>query len=255
MSNKPYVLHQGDCLEVMPTLAPASIDLVLCDLPYGTTQNPWDRPLDLQKFWECVWQVRKPGAAILLFGSEPYSSKQRLSNEGEYRYDWIWDKGKGSNPLLANKQPMKTHEIVSVFYDTLPVYNPILREAPKSNASNRGVITHAANRNTGSVLSEEHRVIDQYMRYPTSIIPCCKAYIAQQGAGVTHPTEKPVRLLDYLIRTYTNRGDTVLDATMGSGSTGVAAMACGRGFVGIELMEVYYSMACGRVQGAQQGLC
>ena len=241
LKDKDYELLNGDCLELMKDIPDKSIDMILCDLPYGTTQCKWDIIISFEDLWDQYNRVIKDNGAIVLFGSEPFSSKLRMSNLKMFKYDWVWKKTMASNFALCKKQPFKKHEMVSVFYKKQPTYNPQMevgepyvdkRQSGKRNASvgtNDGIDRHPIN-NIGT-------------RYPSSV-----QEFSNGNNGNVHPTQKPVDLLEYLIKTYTNEGEVVLDNTMGSGSTGVAALNLHRKFIGIELDAKYFEIAKNRIQ-------
>lgn len=232
-------IYNGDCLEVMPKLPDHSIDMVLADLPYGTTRrNSWDSVIPFDKLWEQYKRLLKVGGVVALFGDEPFASKLRLSNEKWYRYDWIWIKNRATGFLNAHRMPLKNTETISIFYPKLPLYNPQMRTGFKAYHGKTG--THSTN--YGKFKSIE--TISHGERYPVktlnySVVP-----------HTIHPTQKPVELLQYLIKTYTNDGMTVLDNTMGSGSTGVASKKLNRNFIGIEKDKKYFEIAKQRIEEA-----
>lgn len=242
MSALYYELKQGDCLELMKSIPDASVDMVLCDLPYGTTACKWDTVIPFAPLWEQYERVAKPNAAIVLFGAEPFSSHLRLSNDKYYRYDWIWEKSRPSNFINCKSVPLQYTESVSVFYARLPTYNPQMVSGQK-NHSNKGRKT---NEITGNVFQVEVGNTSD-LKYPRNVLTVPSIGPSKRN----HPTEKPVALLEYLIKTYTNAGDVVLDNTMGSGSTGVAAANTGRSFIGYELEANYFEIACRRVSAAR----
>lgn len=234
-------LYLGDCLEIMPNLETGSIDMILCDLPYGTTACKWDTIIPFDKLWEQYERIIKPNGAIVLFGSEPFSSYLRMSNIKNYRYDWIWNKNKGANPLLSNRMPMKSHETISIFYKKLPLYNPQFTEGkPYKAPRTGGTITN------NFIKSNEKASFKQKdnngKRHPLTIID----FSIHCGSKI-HPTQKPVALFEYLIKTYTNKGDTVLDNCIGSGTTAVACGNLERNCIGIEKDETYYNSAVKRI--------
>lgn len=235
----------GDCLDRMKEIPDKSVDMVLCDLPYGTTALKWDVVIPFDEMWEQVSRVTKERSAICLFGSEPFSSALRVSNKEMYRYDWIWEKSRATLFQHANKMPMKKHEIISVFYKKLPTYNPQFTEGKpyKDNRTLRKGLTDIV---LGGIERVKSPVDNPGRRYPVSIID---GFCDFKDMG-HHPTQKPVPLLQYLIKTYTNPGETVLDFTMGSGSTGVAAKNLGRNFIGIERDESYFEIAKKRIEAA-----
>jgi site-specific DNA-methyltransferase (adenine-specific) len=240
-------LINGDCLEEMAKLPESSIDLVLTDPPYGTTACKWDTVIPFEPLWAAYKRICKKNAAIVLFGSEPFSSVMRVSNPLMYRYDWVWDKVKAGNFVLGNKMPLKTHENVSVFYSNLPTYNPQKTDAVKKRSENP--LTHVAVNNsqtaqTASGVVKYGTSYEQGKLLPVSIQTFSKD---NYGKNILHPTQKPVALMEYLIRTYTNEGETVLDNTMGSGTTGVACKNTNRNFIGIELDKGYFDIASKRI--------
>ena len=233
-------LMLGDCLERMKEIPDGSVDLILTDPPYGTTACKWDSVIDLPLMWEQLKRIIKPSGAVVLFGAEPFSSQLRISNLKMYKYDWIWDKENAANFSLANKQPMKIHENISVFYYKQPIYNPI---KTKGNVNHtQGKIKNA---NSSELRGEMVRVADDVtgMKFPKSILRFSK----HSSQLKLHPTQKPVDLMGYLIKTYTQEGETVLDFCMGSGSTGVAAKNLNRNFIGIEKDETYFRIAQDRI--------
>lgn len=232
-------LMKGDCLELMKNIPDKSVDLILCDLPYGTTSCHWDTVIPFEPLWKQYKRIIKDRGAIVLFGSEPFSSYLRMSNIKQYKYDWVWNKKKGGNPLLAKKQPIKITENICVFNSL--TYYPIMtpRDKPKSRGSNKGTVSDT----TGNSFTENKTYTEFY---PKNIIEVSNA----NQKGKVHPTQKPVALLEYLIKTYTLEGETVLDNCMGSGSTGVAAVNTDRNFIGIELTDKYFQIAKERIDDA-----
>jgi site-specific DNA-methyltransferase (adenine-specific) len=249
----------GDCLEVMKQIPAASVDLILCDLPYGSTKCKWDTVIPFVPLWEQYSRVIKESGAILLFGNEPFSSLLRTSNVSKFRYDWYWQKDKAANFLFGNKMPLKIVEIVSVFYEKQPTYNPQKEVNPKGPSKrhlskNPSKITN----NVREVMGESWKEtpLDKTENYhganyePDKLLPKQLIYFSREQRGKVHPTQKPVALMEYLIRTYTNEGETVLDNCMGSGTTGVACVNLGRAFVGIEKDEKYFEIAKCRIDDA-----
>ena len=228
----------GDCLTEMQNIPDGSVDMILCDPPYGTTACKWDSVIPFEPMWEQLNRVIKPNGAICLFGSAPFSSALRMSIIKNFKYDWIWEKTLASNFSLCKKQPNKKHEIISVFYKLQPTYNPQMEMGKpyKDKAIKRTVSVH------GGKESVKSPICNNGTRYPSSV-----QKFSNGNNGNVHPTQKPVPLLEYLIRTYTNEGETVLDFTMGSGSTGVACVNTGRNFIGIELDEKYFNIAKERI--------
>ncbi len=234
-------LFHGDCLEVMKKIANKSVDMILCDLPYGTTACKWDVIIPFDKLWEQYERIIKDNGALVLFGAEPFSSKLRLSNIKNYKYDWIWDKVKGTGFLNAKHQPMRNHELISVFYKEQCTYNPQKTYGHKMKKSYRSkeLQTDVYGEMKNNYLYESTE------RYPRSI----QVFSTDTQNSSLHPTQKPVALLGYLIETYTNEGEKVLDNCMGSGSTGVAAKNLNRKFIGIELEKKYFDIAEKRING------
>ena len=241
-------LRQGDCLELMKEIPDGSVDMVLCDLPYGVTACKWDVVIPVEKLWEQYKRIVKSNGAIILFGSEPFSSEIRVSNRKDYRYDWIWDKRRGSNFQNAHKQPMKSHENVLVFYQRQPTYNPVYwyGNPYKVGGGERKRIIEGIRGNKSAAKFRPVTTSEDGRRYPLSIIK-----FERDGSRI-HPTQKPVALLEYLIKTYTNEGETVLDNCMGSGSTGVACVNTGRNFIGMELDPGYFEIAKKRIEEAER---
>ena len=235
-------LIQGNCLEVMKDIPDGSIDMILTDPPYGTTACKWDSVIPFEPMWEQLRRIIKPNGAIVLFGSQPFTSALVMSNPKMFKYDWVWNKRMATGFLDAKKRPLKVHENILVFYEKLPKYNPIFtngkpytRPEPTKlfNGYRQDLLKVATTNVSGK-------------RYPKTIIDISNA----NQRGKVHPTQKPVALLEYLIKTYTNEGETVLDFTMGSGSTGVAAKNLNRNFIGIELDEEYFEIAKKRIEEA-----
>ena len=239
-----YKLYKGDCLEVMDQLIEQGIevDAVICDPPYGTTACKWDSVIPFDEMWERLNKLIKPDGAIVLFGSEPFSSKLRCSNLKNYKYDWVWNKKLAGNGILAKRQPLKIHENVIVFNSK--IYIPQMTTGKLRRKLTNNLKISEINGGDGVKRANE-TFNDQY--YPTSIQ---EFSIANLRRGRLHPTQKPVELLEYLIKTYTNEGEIVLDFTAGSGSTGVACINTGRKFIGIELDEKYFNIAENRIEEA-----
>lgn len=244
---KKFELWQGDCLELMKNILDGSVDLVLTDPPYGTTACKWDSVIPFEPMWEQLNRIIKPNGAICLFGIEPFSSALRMSNIKHFKYDWIWDKKNTSGFLNAKKKPLSRHEVISVFSKSklgIFTYNPIMR---KGKMQKKG----SFHKKSSDCYSKHESVVsfnDEY--YPTSILDVGTVYRNKN----VHPTQKPVALLEYLIKTYTNDGETVLDFTMGSGSTGVACVNTNRRFIGIELDDGYFEIAKNRIEEAVNDL-
>ena len=258
--NKPYELYLGDCLEVMDKLIEQGIkvDAIICDPPYGTTACKWDVIIPFDKMWERLNKLIKPNGVIALFGSEPFSSALRMSNIKNFKYDWIWDKVMGAGHLTAKYRPMQRTEIISVFYNKKCTYNPQMIEVSEEEYKNR--IAKLQKKETYKATSEltpkhkelsiNDRNIENYKyKHPSNVLVYNKASKECNNVNRVHPTQKPIDLLEYLIKTYTNENEIVLDFTMGSGSCGVACMNTNRKFIGIELDEKYFNIAIERIQG------
>ena len=230
-------LHNNDCFNVFPILP--KVDLILCDMPYGTTQNKWDSVLDLDKIWECVGKILKPNGAVILHSQGIFTAKLILSNENNFKYKIVWEKSKPTNFLNAKKQPLRKHEDICVFYNKPPTYNPQMSEGEPYD---KGIRKDQLTGSYGDF--KPSHVKSNGQRYPTDIV----YFKTPESEGeVYHPTQKPVKLLEYLVKTYSNEGDTVLDFCMGSGSTGVACQNTNRSFIGIEKDEKYFEIAKDRL--------
>ena len=239
MSNDlEQTLIQGDCLEEMKNIPDGSVDLVLTDPPYGTTACKWDSVIPFDPMWKQLKRVIKPNGAIVLFGSEPFSSALRMSNIKQYKYDWIWDKKIPSGTCNTKIMPMRQSELISVFIDGKNFYYPqmILRDKPIKSGGMTGSLSAGA----GGMKKIKTKTYTH--KYPTTHLVFNKI-----RRGSVHPTQKPVALMEYLIKTYTNENETVLDFTMGSGTTGVACKNTNRDFIGIELDKEYFKIAKARI--------
>jgi len=235
--NDDFWLMQGDCLERMKEIPDDSVDMVLTDPPYGTTACKWDTVIDLDKMWEQLERVIKHNGAIVMTASQPFTSALVMSNPKMFKYDWTWKKPKGTGHLNAKRMPMRDKEDILVFYQKQPNYNPQMTKGEpfgKKTGSKQQSGTTGTHGNT--------RTVNTGFRHPKQVLE-----FNVVGRGGTHPTQKPVSLMEYLIRTYTNEGETVLDFTMGSGTTGVACDNLSRKFIGIELDEDYYQTAKHRI--------
>ena len=233
-------LYQGDCLEVMKQIPDKSVDMILCDLPYGTTQNRWDSVIPFEPLWEQYHRICKENGAIALFGAEPFSSLLITSNLKEFKYVLTWYKHYARGFLNAKKQPLRTTERICIFYKKQCTYNPQMRTGKFRSKGNS-----AKQRGCYGQYKALKIKNDQY--YPTDILDFAGVPVPE----ITHPTQKPVPLLEYLVKTYTNEGETVLDNCMGSGSTGVACVNTNRDFIGIELNENYFNIAKQRIEEAK----
>lgn len=236
-------LLQGDCLELMKGIPDGGVDMILCDLPYGTTRNKWDRVIPFDPLWEQYGRICKRNTAIVLFSQMPFTAQAVMSNPRDFRYEIVWKKSQGTGHLNASRMPLKIHENILVFYRALPTYNP------QKQAGRKPYKTCGKHFSTNYGKQKETPTVNtDGSRYPVDVIhfQSCN----NSAEKPVHPTQKPVPLLEYLIRTYTNEGETVLDNCMGSGSTGVACVNTNRDFIGIELDSGYFETAKKRIEEA-----
>jgi len=234
--SKLVQLFLGDCLEILPSLPSGSVDLVAVDLPYGTTACDWDSIIPLDKMWGELSRICKPDAAMIFTAQQPFTWKLCASNPKMFKYELIWEKPNGTNPFQAKVMPMKKHENILIFYNSKPTYNPQMRRGKpyKWNSKRSGGSAG------GIKQSKETPIDNKGTRYPGSVLR-----FKQDRNG--HPTQKPVKLMSWIIKTYSEPSDLVLDFTMGSGTTGVAALRSKRRFIGIEVNEHYFRMASERI--------
>jgi site-specific DNA-methyltransferase (adenine-specific) len=244
-------LFCGDCLDIMPTLD-GPFDAIIADLPYGTTACKWDTVIPFEPLWTQYKRLIKPRGAIVLFGSQPFTSALVMSNPKWYQYELIWEKDKASNFAVAKYRMLKYHENLSVFFQEAGTYNPQMWDAGRP-CNTPGANGGMSGNTRGDVYGRSAPLRPNYepsnLRYPKSIIRV-NTLKHNDGEYAAHPTQKPVALLEYLVRTYTNEGETVLDNTMGSGTTGVACVKTGRSFVGIDIVPEYVDIAEKRIGGA-----
>tara|TARA_B110000008_G_C16953284_1_gene557155 strand:- start:51 stop:917 length:867 start_codon:yes stop_codon:yes gene_type:complete len=240
MQKNDIVLFKGDCLEVMKNIADDSVDFILCDLPYGVTRNKWDIIIPFEELWNQYNRVIKKNGAIVLFGSQPFTTLLISSNMKYFRYCLVWEKNKFSDFLNAKRKPMKTNEDLCVFYKRLPTYNP---QYWYSTPYERWNTQEAVDKQTNYGKHKKNKVKSDGKRLPTTVLKFNRVERPK------HPTQKPVDLLEWLIRSYTNEGDIVLDNCMGIGSTGRAAKNMKRKFIGIEKDETYYENAVKFING------
>lgn len=237
--NKMQLIH-GDCLEKMKDIPDKSIDTIICDLPYGTTACKWDVVIPFEPLWEQYKRIIKDNRAIVLFSSQPFTTSLINSNITQFKYEWIWEKHQGTNPMLCNVQPMKIHENICVFSKNSHLYNPQFGVGKKYGGyESSGSIGEVY----GDTKFNGHKSNDG-KRYPTSILK----FRGMKYDGGLHPTQKPIPLLETLVKTYSNEGDTILDNCMGSGSTGIACLNTKRDFIGIEKEEKYFEIAKNRIE-------
>lgn len=235
-------LHLGDCLEVMRELPSASVDMVLADLPYGTTQCAWDVIIPFEPLWREYLRIAKPEAAIVLCAAQPFSSMVVASNPKHYKYEWIWEKGNATGFLNAKKQPLRAHESAQVFYRRQPIYNPQMTGGHERKTAKRKTVNSEC---YGKALALTE--YDSTDRYPRSV----QFFSSDKQSGSFHPTQKPVAWMQFLISTYTNPGMVVLDNTMGSGTTGVGCALSDRPFIGIEKDPHHFETAQRRITSAR----
>lgn len=241
-------LWQGDCLDKMKDIPDGSVDLVLTDPPYGTTACKWDTIIPFEPMWEQLKRITKKNGAIVLFGSQPFASALVMSNPEMFKYEWVWEKEQAVNVMQIKKRAGKTVENICVFYEKQPTYNPQMRKHVGK------LVTNKVKSGFGKLVDSSQKKPIEYKdtgyRYPTQVLKIQ----SERLKGQIHPTQKPVALMEYLIKTYTNEGETVLDFTMGSGTTGVACKNLNRNFIGIELDPEYFKIAEQRINSAQESL-
>ena len=244
-----FTLLHGDCLELMKSIPDGSVDMVLCDLPYGKTSCEWDSVIPFETLWEQYNRIIKKNGAIVLFGSEPFTSRLVMSNVKNFKHDWIWQKNAGSNFGCVKFQPMREHEHVLVFCNGKTPYYPIMQERAESGRVRVKTVVKYNTKTEAYADTLHNEVISKRpdLRYPSSI----QKFNRERGF---HPTQKPVALLEYLVKTYTNEGDLVLDNCMGSGSTGVACVNTRRRFIGMELEKSYFDVAVQRIAEAEKAV-
>lgn len=242
-----YELHHGDCMKAMQSIPDRSVDMICCDLPYGTTKNKWDSVIPPAELWAQYERIIKENGAMVLFGQDKFTAMMMMSNPSHHRYNLIWKKGnRASGFLNAKKMPLRNHEDIMVFYIKLPTYNPQFVKGEPSHS--RGNKDKAVTNNCYGkfALTEDNLSED---KYPKSILDFDRPH------PPIHPTQKPVELIEWLVRTYTNDGETVLDNCMGSGTTGVACARTGRRFIGMERDDKYFEMAKARIEEAYGTTC
>lgn len=235
-------LFHGDCLDLMKNIPKKSIDLILCDLPYGVTRNRWDRNIPLEPLWEEYKRIIKDNGAIVLFSQGMFTAQLLNSNPKMWRYNLVWDKVLPSGFLNANRRPLSSHEDICVFYKKLPTYNPQKIIGNKNHSKGKSKVN--ANNNYGDFNFVDNSELLGEMKMPKSILTFPKPH----PSTAVHPTQKPIELLEWIIKTYTNEDDMVLDNCMGSGSTGIAALKLNRSFIGMELEDKYFNIAKERIE-------
>ena len=236
-------LRYGDTIEQMKLIPDKSIDSIICDLPYGTTKCKWDNIIPFELLWEQYNRIIKPNGVVVLFGAEPFSSLLRRSNINGYKYDWVWVKSRPIGFLNVKKMPLKNTELISIFYNNQPTYNPqgvikINKKRINDNSKNGNNKTGLSGHNGGKM---KGAYIQEYTNYPTQILN----FSSERGL---HQTQKPISLMEYLILTYSNENDTILDNTFGSCTTGIACINTNRNFIGIENNKEYFDISLKRVE-------
>lgn len=239
MGKTDTILH-GDCLELMMDIKEKSIDMILCDLPYGTTQNKWDSVLDLIKVWEHYTRIIKDNGAIVLTGQSVFSASLIMSQPKLYRYTLIWEKTKAGGFLNAKRMPLQAHEDILVFYKKLPTYNP---QMEIGKPYTKKAVTNGDGKNYGKFNRVGQIAVNNGKRYPRSVVK-----FSNDNHASLHPTQKPTELFEWLIKTYTNEGDVVLDNTAGSGTTAIACLNTNRHFIVMEQDQKYYEIMCNRIE-------
>jgi site-specific DNA-methyltransferase (adenine-specific) len=234
-------LHHGDCLEIMKSIPDASVDMILCDLPYGTTACRWDSVIPFDNLWEQYERIAKPRSAIVLTACQPFTSRLVMSNPDLFRYEWIWEKNRPTGFLDANRRPLNNYESILVFSKEAPVYYPQMTGGKLHHRQTR----HSKPQTAVCGAFRYLETTESNMYYPRRVVKF------STERNTVHPTQKPVALMEYLIRTYTREGETVLDNCMGSGTTGVACVNLNRNFVGIELDKKYFQTAENRIVAAR----
>lgn len=247
------LLH-GDCLEKMHLIPEASVDMILCDLPYGTTACKWDVIIPFEPLWAAYRRVCKKNAAIVLTASQPFTSALVMSNPAMFRHEWVWNKGKAGNFANARRAPLRTAEDILVFSSAPANYYPQMVASEPHNRRPRDKAYKMRGDITQGMASGVFKVSDDHnesLRYPKSVLEIKSTEGECNNLNRVHPTQKPIALMEYLIKTYTLEGETVLDNTMGSGTTGVACVNTGRNFIGIERDDKYFQIASERIQRAK----
>lgn len=241
-------LMLGDCLERMKEIPEGSVDMILCDPPYGTTRNKWDSIIPLDSMWAEVWRVLKPNGAVVLCSSQPFTANLIMSQIKFYKYEWVWVKNLKTGNLNARRMPMGGHETLQVFYKKPPTYIPQKRERTTEVKSG-----NKYNSKTSNYGMQREEYLDRQSDWISPDTALLNIKCVHNSSGKVHPTQKPVELMEYMVKTYTNEGETVLDFTAGSGTTGVACKNLNRRFIGVELDLEYFNIAKGRILGENNG--
>jgi len=236
-------VFQGDCLEIMKNIPDGSIDMILCDLPYGTTQNKWDSVIDLEKMWNELWRVGTPNVAVILFSAQPFTTTLISSQIKNYKYEWVWIKNLKTGNLNARKMPMGGHETIQVFYKKPPIYNP--QKRPRTTEVKSGNKFNSKTTNYGK---QQEGYVDRQGDFICPDTSITNIKCVHNSSGKLHPTEKPVELCSYFIKTYSNEGNTVLDMTAGSGTTGISCIETNRNYILIEKEKKYIDIINQRIR-------
>lgn len=254
LASSPCSLFCGDCLDVMTDIEDGSVDMVMTDPPYGTTACKWDSIIPLEPMWEHLKRVIKPNGAVVMTASQPFTTTLIASNMKMFKHELIWDKCVGGAFVLAKKRVLPAHENILLFSDKLATYNPQMTVKPIKDRRPMRPDSRCTNQSikTAGGVRKQSANYDEKLKYPTSILSYPKQMQECNNTKRLHPTQKPVALMEYLIKTYTNEGETVLDFTMGSGTTGVACKNLNRSFVGIEMDEKYFEIAKQRISEANK---
>ncbi len=253
MKIKNWIAYLGDCLEIMKSIPDGSIDAIITDPPYWTTACKWDTVIPFDLMWEQLKRIIKPNGAIVLFGSEPFSSALRMSNIKMYKYDWIWNKKRITAPFLAKKQPLRQHELISLFYNKQCTYNYQPTRKNTSKSFSKKEMESGKVEVYGDMKRKGARNENEY-GYPKTILNCIPVMTNMSKEKFLHPTTKPVALMEYLIKTYSLEGDIILDFTSGSWTTWIAAQNTNRKFILIEKDEGYFNITCDRLTKNQERL-
>lgn len=245
-------IYHGDCLELMPQIASGSIDMILCDLPYGTTACKWDTIIPFDKLWEQYKRIIKENGVIALFGSEPFSSHLRISNIENYKYDLYWNKNQPSGALLAKKQPMRAVETISIFYKKQPLYIPKMTQRTDEELKrfSKKSVNSTSTEIDGRAYSYTRDRENGKLKYPNNIL-IYDCVFNRSKIKTKHPTQKPVPLFEYLINTYTKENEIILDNCIGSGTTAIACINTNRNYIGIEKERKYFDIAEKRISAAK----
>lgn len=239
-------LYVGDCLELMKKIPDASVDMILADLPYGVTALEWDKEIPLPDLWGQYKRILTPSGVVSLTAMNPFAARLIVSNPTWFRYEWVWEKTSAKGHMSSALRPLRAHELVLIFSPKQPTYNPQKWQIEETKRTKRKTLTMTGSDGAYGV-EKKQRKLDDGSRFPRSVVKFGNAP-SKIAARNFHPTQKPLELMEYLVQTYTNEGDIVLDNCMGSGTTGVACANTGRRFIGMEMLPEYFDMACKRIE-------